>query len=311
MAKAYVANQGSNSVSVIDTTSNTVTATIPVQKGPTSVIGSPDGSKIYVANSGIGQVSIVDTSSNTVIGVAADGGGVSTPGYGLALAPNGKLYVSCASTAGRLRTIIIDSTQNRIISSVSGAGDMAPFGLAVTPDGSRLYCSTMTSGLAVIDTGSNSLITNIRVACGMSGVAVSPDGKKVFVSLPSALKNGVSVIDTASNNVIGQLPTAHASGMAVSPDSSKLYVGNIASNVVTVVDLTSNTVTASIPVGIYPADLALTADGSMLYVANSNTSGMLQVMNGAPSSVSVISTATNAVVATVPVGSTPQGLFIV
>ena len=47
---AYITNTGSNTVSVIDTATNTVTATIPVGGEPYSVAVSPDGSKVYVAN---------------------------------------------------------------------------------------------------------------------------------------------------------------------------------------------------------------------------------------------------------------------
>ena len=47
---AYIPNFASNNVSVIDTASNTVTATIPVGIGPQGVAVTPDGRKVYVAN---------------------------------------------------------------------------------------------------------------------------------------------------------------------------------------------------------------------------------------------------------------------
>ena len=48
--KVYVANDNSNTVSVIDTATNTVTATVPVGSYPSGVAVSPDGTKVYVAN---------------------------------------------------------------------------------------------------------------------------------------------------------------------------------------------------------------------------------------------------------------------
>jgi YVTN family beta-propeller protein len=64
---AYITNIGSNTVSVIATASNTVTATITVGFGPLGVAVTPDGSHVYVTNQLSGTVSVIATASNTVI----------------------------------------------------------------------------------------------------------------------------------------------------------------------------------------------------------------------------------------------------
>lgn len=48
--KGFVALLGANAVAVIDTTTNTVVATVPVGSQPTSVRVTPDGAFVYVAN---------------------------------------------------------------------------------------------------------------------------------------------------------------------------------------------------------------------------------------------------------------------
>lgn len=63
---AYVANSSSNTVSVIDTATNAVTATIPVGNNPGGVVFSPDGARAYVTNGADGTVSVIDTGGNTV-----------------------------------------------------------------------------------------------------------------------------------------------------------------------------------------------------------------------------------------------------
>jgi len=77
------------------------------------------------------------------------------------------------------------------------------------------------------------------------------------------------------------------------------YVTNSGSNTVSVIDRASNTVVATVLVGLYPVTVALTPDGAFAYVTNCDSG-----------TVSVIATATNAVVATVPVGTTPLGVAI-
>jgi YVTN family beta-propeller protein len=63
------------------------------------------------------------------------------------------------------------------------------------------------------------------------------------------------------------------------------------SNSVFVIDTATNTVIATIPVGLFPLSIAITPDGTRAYVTNSNSG-----------TISVIDTATNSVIATIPVG---------
>src|SRR6266853_1562919 len=70
---AYITNNGSNNVSVIDTASNTVTATVAVGPYPTGVAVNPAGTRVYVTNQAGNTVSVLDTSTNTVIATVAVG----------------------------------------------------------------------------------------------------------------------------------------------------------------------------------------------------------------------------------------------
>lgn len=80
---------------------------------------------------------------------------------------------------------------------------------------------------------------------------------------------------------------------------TRAYVVNVSDGTVSVIDVPSNTLVATVPVGIAPRAVAVTPNGAFAYVANS--SGAL---------VSVINTATNTVVATVPVGFFSQGIAV-
>ena len=79
---AYVANYGSNTVSVINTSTNTVSATVTVGTGPIGVAINPAGTYVYVANNGGNTVSVINTSTNTVSATVTVG---SVP-YGVAIA---------------------------------------------------------------------------------------------------------------------------------------------------------------------------------------------------------------------------------
>jgi YVTN family beta-propeller protein len=209
---------------------------------------------------------------------------------------------------------VINTATNAVIATVP-VGIGQPSGVAVTPDGSKVYVATgdiPSSHVSVINTATNAVIGRVgpvpRSGIPM-GVAVTPDGKKVYVT--NLGDNTVSVISTATNAVIGSpIPVGVApSGVAVTPDGSKVYVTNIGNldgttSTVSVIGTATDTVIAIISVGSVPQGVAVTPDGSKVYVAN---------YNGPASSVSVIDTATNTVVGSpIPVGRNPIafGLFI-
>jgi gliding motility-associated-like protein len=83
-------------------------------------------------------------------------------------------------------------------------------------------------------------------------------------------------------------------GLTFSPDGSRLYVANSLLNAVQVINTTTYSIMATIPVGAIPMGTSVTPDGSRLYVAN-YTDG----------TVSVINTTTDKVIATVTVGPNP------
>ena len=61
---AYVANFGSATVSVINTATNTLAATVPVGSSPGYVAVTPSGAYVYVANQASNSVSVISTATN-------------------------------------------------------------------------------------------------------------------------------------------------------------------------------------------------------------------------------------------------------
>jgi YVTN family beta-propeller protein len=89
------------------------------------------------------------------------------------------------------------------------------------------------------------LIETTSVEKALRGVAVTPDGKHVYVASGS---NNVAVIDTASN-IVKTIPVeATPFGLAVTPDGKHVYVTTTGNNSVSVIDTASNSVVTTIPV---------------------------------------------------------------
>jgi YVTN family beta-propeller protein len=122
--------------------------------------------------------------------------------------------------------------------------------------------------VSVIDTATDKVIATIPVGYSPTGVAVTPDGARVYV--PNAFSGTVSVIATGTNTVIDTVPVqAIPHFVAVTPDGSRVYVGNSYSNTVSVIETKNDTVIATIPVGStdpfaggsYPQGVAVSPDG--------------------------------------------------
>jgi YVTN family beta-propeller protein len=284
-----------NTVSVIDTTANTVVGSpITVGNSPRGVAVSPDGSKVYITNAFSNSVSVIDTATNTVVGSPIP---VGTFPLGVAVTPDGgKIYVANKGVAGNFGNTVsvIDTATNMVVGSPITVG-MGPYGVAVTPDGSKVYVTNSADNtVSVIATATNTVATTIAVGVSPEGVAVTPDGSKVYVANFGQFFGTVSVIATATNTLLTTITPVGISlvGVAVTPDGSKVYVTDTGNSTVLVIDTATNTVGSRIGVGSNPDGVAVTPDGSKVYVANLTSDF-----------VSVIATATNTVISSIPVGN--------
>ena len=109
-------------------------------------------------------------------------------------------------------------------------------------------------------------------------------------------KAKVFVIDAHGEVTASFATPPGPSGIAITPDCAKLYVGGYAQDTVSVFDPARGVSLGAITVGKQPRHLTITADGAKLYTANDGSVD-----------VSVIDTARDAVAATIQIGDTPVG----
>jgi uncharacterized repeat protein (TIGR02543 family) len=108
--KAYVANSGSDTVSVIDINSEEVIATVNVESTPHWLTVTPDGRHVYVSNTGSNTVSVIETGTNTLIQNVTVG---SNP-EGICAFPDGsEVYV------GTDTTVTVISTSDYSVTHIS------------------------------------------------------------------------------------------------------------------------------------------------------------------------------------------------
>jgi YVTN family beta-propeller protein len=255
-------------------------AKVSVGSSPAHIVCSPDDSTIYISNfsASANSITMVDAATMTV---KRTFNGIATKPHGLALSRNGKYLYITANETGRvyeLNTETFETRQFRL--RISGE----PNNLAYLPYQAML----------------------------------SPDERKLFVtcngSQDAAYAGDLRVIDLATETVkkiaVGKYPIL----MDYSPDKSKLYIANRNSNSVSILDVQSETVSATIEnIGIQPHGVAVSKDG-LVYVSNESLVGFVghHPTEGGLSAgtTAIIDARTNAVLKTVEMLSFPAGVAI-
>jgi YVTN family beta-propeller protein len=331
---AYIANSGSDSVSVIDTSTNTVAETVGVGDSPWGVAITPDGTRAYVANNGSNAVSVIDMTSNNVVADISLG---DFRPRDVAITPDGKR----AYVTGRVYTlgdysglVVIDTsptsaTYNTEVARITCNCFSNPIGVAITPDGRRAYVANWTSNrVAVVDTSPTSATYNTVVATVTVSdprpnfvgiypdyafdVAITPDGTRVYITYESSYAGSVpyagyylplvAVIDTSTVD------------QAVDGVSGVFLPLNVTGAVAA---------TIRCPFGVVGCTLnecrgvAISPDGTRAYIANKqlpsspDDTGFVSVIDTSLVNGDVITTDAGVVIDTVPVeGARPSGVAI-
>ena len=316
---------------------NTVMTTIPVGDNPAGIAITPDSLFAYVANNnnaGIlngDTVSVLNLTYNTVEQTISDSS-FNQP-YTVTINPVGtKAYVTNSNSS---TVSIIDLRTNTVTGTIGGFD--GPSGLVITPDGTHAYVNNyggpggVGSGngttVRVVDLDTNTIVgAPLTVGLAPAAMAITPDGAYVYVVsyTDGNLGTGtISIIDTSNNSVQLNAITGFSGpfAIAITPNGKYAYVTNFGSNnfspvgtTVSVVDTSSNTITATITLGIQPAGVSITPDGSFAYVSNYSTvynGPMFTDLTPSQGTVNIIDIQTNTVISPIiGVGFSPDAITI-
>lgn len=319
-AKVYVADEESDTVSVLDATSFAKIATIPVGREPHNVQVSPNGRWAWVTNNGeretkeeekghkgmaqreheamteVGQVWVIDTTADTVAAKVSVG---MHPAH-VVLTPDGRFaYVT---NGGENTVSVVDTEARRVVATIPVGA--YPHGIRISPDGKQAYVANQKGGtVSVIDTEARKEVAQIPVGKGPAQVGFTPDGRLAFASLSQEEK--VAVIDPVARKVIKKVSVGTVPiQVYATPDSRLLFAANQGTKrrpgrTVSVINLESMEVVKTIETGPGAHGVVVSADGRYAYVTNIYAN-----------SVSVIEVKELKVVATVPVGKGPNGISV-
>ncbi|MCK5382008.1 MAG: YncE family protein, partial [Candidatus Latescibacteria bacterium] len=214
-----MANKNDETVSVIQTSDNTVVGTIAVGEGPFGMAFTPDGQYVYEAVRGDNKVVVIETASMDVIASIT---GFDEP-KDVAITPDGQ-YAYVVSHYGPV--YVIDTGSNTLAETIAGA--TGGHTIKIMRDGSRAYFSEASydypNSVRVIDLSTNTLGAPIGVFEGSEGFDFTPDEQYIYVM--DRWANRIQKISTETNTVIhiftdGLIYDGY--GVAISPDGMYGY----------------------------------------------------------------------------------------
>ena len=308
--RVYTADQFSNTVSVVNPSSNSLVGVIrlgelqpqnfsPLYRGQVLVHGmgfSPDRRTLAVVSIGSNSVTFIDTATNAIKHITY----VGRAPHEAFFTPDGKeVWVS---VRGQDYIAVLDAqtyAEKLQIKLPPGPG-MTIF----SPDGRYGYvCSSFTPEMTVISVADHAIVATIKQQSPFCpDIAATPDGRQVWFTQKDLGKTVVfdarppftvlKVLDTG--------PLTNHVNFAFNKKGKFAYVTQGGDNHVAVFNIEDFTEVARIAVGDLPHGIWPSGDGTRVYVGLENDNA-----------VTAIDALTQKVMATIPVGQAPQALIYV
>jgi YVTN family beta-propeller protein len=226
-------------LSVVDTTTSTQIAAVPIAESPQSVTITPDGRAVYVVHghrSGANTLSVIDTASNSVLATVPVNPPDPAQQYGhrmfVAAAPDS----ATVWVGGTTDTIsVVDTAARAVVATFDvNRPDSISFG------GGRAYVLSRTTGTTVIDVAARTELGSIRHEGVVNALAAAPDGRFLYLAAGgTGQPSVVRVLDTATTFVVHEIAIdARPARVAVAPDGRTLFVAATDDDAVVVVDTT-------------------------------------------------------------------------
>ena len=275
---AYVANGGSNTVTVLDVVNVRQDRVIPVGIGPTGLAVNPRRNEVYAVNTGSNSVSVIDAEKNNAVAQIS----VHRRPYFISVGSDGKRAYVANSASNNVS--VLDLDERREIAAI-GVGE-APGMAVVSPDNNTLVVSNRVGGSVSIVDARSLRVRSVWSGCpGATDIAVLPDSSKAFVAcsgghqvmalslakaaLPPTKGRPGSAVSARPDSLLALLDVGKTPlSLAIKPDGGEIFVVNYDGGSVSEIDTSTNEVGAAYLVGTHPVRGLVSADNSTLYVSN-------------------------------------------
>ena len=243
-----VVSIGSNSVSLIDTSTNKVKHVTYLGRAPHEAFFTPDGKEVWVTVRGENYVSVLagDTYEEKTRIIVPNGPGMTI------FSPDGKYGYVCSSF--NPETDVITVADHQIVGKITQASPFCP-NIAATPDGSQIWFTLKDTGKTqVFDARPPfALLKTLDTGPISNHVNIVNNANGMFAYVTVGALNEVKVFRTSDFAQVATVPVGKLPhGVWPSGDGTRVYVGLEADDQISSIDTLTNKVIASIPIGQAP-----------------------------------------------------------
>ena len=261
---AYITNQGSHDVSVIDLATQQVVTTIAVGRSPAGVVASSRAGRAYVSNPDSRTISVIDMRLQRVVGTLPAGDGP----VGIDISSDGRRLYVADWFGGRL--LVFDAQAGDAAPPLACiAVGRTPAGVAALQGGPLVFVAERDDdSVAVVDASTQRVVGRARV--GSHPFALLHDAPRARLYALNVQSHDVSVLDVRDPRqpvLVATVPVGKSPyGAALAQGGALLYVTNQHDDSVSVVDAQALTLLHTLPGFAYPEGIA--THGDRVYVVN-------------------------------------------
>jgi len=287
-----VLNSGDATISLIDQDTRREIKRYPTGKEPHHLLATPDGQSLIVANALSNDLMFLDPKTGELQRRVRD---IPDP-YQIGFSPDRKWFVVAGNRLNRVDLYAVNGQDLKLVKSLTQP--KTPSHIAFSADSQIAFVTLQDSNeLVAVRLADQSVLWKMKVGELPAGIWMTPDDKHLLIGMTGA--DYVDVIDWRAQKSVKRIPTAKgAHNFRPLGDGRHLLVSNRVENTISVVDQFTLERKYDIPVPGGPDDMEVTADGKFIWVTQRWVK-----------SVAVVDFAQRKVIATIPVGRSPHGIF--
>ena len=290
---AIVLNSAEASVSLIDMPTRKVIKTVPVGKEPHHLMLTPDQKTLLIANAAGNDVQLMNPVNGELAGKIPE---IIDP-YQIGYSPNHKWFIANGNRLDRVDIYMADGANLKLAKTMKLS--KTPSHIAYTSDSKIAFISLQDSSeLAAIDLATQTLLWKIPTGNTPAGLWMTPGDQYLLVGITG--EDNVQVIDWKNRKEIKRILTGKgAHNFRPLGDKKQVFVSNRIASTISLINMQTLEKVGNItglPSG--PDDMEITPDGKTMWVTFRFAK-----------KVGVIDIPSMKLIATIPVGKSPHGVF--
>jgi YVTN family beta-propeller protein len=272
----WVANTNDGNVSVIAASNGTVVANIAVGPDLDGIAYDSGTGQIFVASASTYNVSVISDTTDAIVANVTPGGSDTLLCDPVWITYDPAVSEVFVGDQCLHEVSVIDDANDTVVATISVTPGSEVSGLAYDSGTGQVFeANSGYNDVGVIDTATNSLITNITVGSSPYGLAYDSGTGEIFVANDDS--SNVTVLSDATDTVVANVSVGNAPyNLAYDPGAGDVFVTNSFNNNVSAISDSTDAVVQTYNVGSGPEGIVFDSATNSVFTANTGSSNVTE-----------------------------------